>query len=500
MMRTRWRRLAPQWPEPVLALALALVAAICATLPCVLHAERACAPDSDGYLRLGRALIFEARFANPDGTPHATRPPLYPVLTGVAQAVAAGMGAKDAAGEGCECRLVHPVIRLLVLLGQCALFLWSVRSLHRLCLRAGLDAPRATAVAAIYSLSPLPLLYVGRILSETLFVSLLLAGCDQLFLGVQRRRAGDTGWWRPATGGGVLFGLAALTRAALAPWILVWPLIWLLAGRGRAVVAVAGLSLLLSISPWLVRNHQCFGVIALNPGTGTVDYLGELATSRGQYANAVAQARARTSPTNAFDDGRLRGRVVARLIAAHPMRFAARASRGFPVLWAPPVTDLLQTAGLWSESPGTLAILSEQGATVAASRGWDCLRANASETGRTGARLWATLTVVGLFSLLDLLVTACGLAGLVLLLAGLRSGKREPPPSGNSEPLAWFPRPSRLTMAVVGTLVLVLLVGPLGIHHPRFRVPLSPGLAVLAQPVLTAGWRGVRVRLLHRGR
>ncbi len=496
---SRWYSLAARGAQPTLALALALVTTACAVLPGVLDGRRACAPDSDGYLWLGREIVFHARFANPDGTPHANWPPVYPLLIGLAQAIATGLGVRGPAADACECRGTPPAVRLIVLIMQCGLFLWSVRSLYGLSLRAGIGHLRARAVATIYALSPLPVIYAGRVLSETMFVALILAGANRLFLGVQRRDAGDARWWHAAVGAGILFGLSALTRAALAPWILLWPLIWLLAAKRRAVVMVGGLSLLLAIAPWLIRNHQCFGVVALNPATGTVDYLGGLASSRDEYSAAVADARAKTAIPNAFIEGRVRAGVVARLIATHPWRFVGRAAESFPMLWAPPVTDLLKTAGLWRDSPGTLAELAHQGPAEAVRIGWDRLRVNAAESGQPGAVLWPVLIAVGLISVADLIVTVCGLAGLFILLIAPSDGRGARPVATGRRLPVWFPRPTRLTWVILGTLVLVLIIGPLGIYHPRFRVPLSPALAFLAEPLISAGWRGVSARGRPRG-
>ena len=69
---------------PIVHLALPILALLLAILPGILHAERACEPDSSRYLALGQRLLTRGCYCNDDGSPHATTPPLYPTLAAVA--------------------------------------------------------------------------------------------------------------------------------------------------------------------------------------------------------------------------------------------------------------------------------------------------------------------------------------------------------------------------------------------------------------------------------
>jgi 4-amino-4-deoxy-L-arabinose transferase-like glycosyltransferase len=113
----------------------------------------------------------------------------------------------------------------------------------------------AAAVSAVY---PFFIYYAGQLLTETLFMALIL-GAFALALVAQDRGRGA---WFAALGG--VTGLAALCRAeaflfglAFLPWTA-WHAAPTL-GRRLALAAVALASLGAVMAPWVVRNQLTFG-------------------------------------------------------------------------------------------------------------------------------------------------------------------------------------------------------------------------------------------------
>jgi hypothetical protein len=129
-------------------------------------------------------------------------------------------------------------------------------------------AARAAAwVAAVY---PMLLVFPLALATENLFIPLVLASVLALMqLAEAPAELRDGG--HPARSdsvhaavGGVLLGLTALTRSVILPFAglaLVW--IWWVSRRARPAM-FAGLALLLTVTPWMVRNsllsHRLTGI------------------------------------------------------------------------------------------------------------------------------------------------------------------------------------------------------------------------------------------------
>jgi 4-amino-4-deoxy-L-arabinose transferase-like glycosyltransferase len=184
----------------------------------------------EGYARSGYLL---------QGGPAAIRGPGYPYLIGAVYA--ASDNSRDAA------RVVNALLGALSVL---LVYLIAKRIWGR---RTGLLAAAFTAVFP-------PLVLLSRdLVSESLFIPLELGA---VLCVLEFRRSGRA--WRWALAAGFLCGLAVLTRNTGA--ILIVPIaIGLWGGRHRpprsslAAPAVAVLSALLVVTPWLIRDAIEFG-------------------------------------------------------------------------------------------------------------------------------------------------------------------------------------------------------------------------------------------------
>ncbi|MFH1144500.1 MAG: hypothetical protein V1774_08160 [Candidatus Eisenbacteria bacterium] len=455
-----------------------------AVLPGLLDGRRALAPDSFRYLSLARGLVVERSYSNADGTPHVTTPPLYPA---VATLAVIGKGAKATPadsgkgapvtrpGAGASARVdPHGIVALCLL--QALLLIGSAGSLRRISESCGYSPPISRAIALLYCLSPLPLLYAGRVLSETLFVALLLGGgslAASLWAGPGR--------WSgvKAFGAGALWGLAALTRAILLPWILMVPLLVLFWRGRRREALVLLLGCFCVLAPWSLRNAALGAKRADLPwgmaaamGSNALDYAARLVASPEQIDAALAAARGPDPLSGPFAESRARFRAAWHLIADRPGRFLSQAARTFPAFWAPPIGELRQTLEGDPHGRGTLEILRERG-----------LREAVRHTLRDG--LSPAVLVLGAF---DLAITLVGLAGGAILVRRRFLGRRAGQAALPSGPSASPSRARGVSIPVVwlvlsAVLWAVLLIAPLGAYHPRFRVPLSPWMALFA-----AGW------------
>lgn len=211
--------------------------------------------DEADYHGIAAHLAAGDGFLAPEGTPTARRPPAYPVFLAGLYAVT---GADPVAG-----RLAQ------VLLGATVIFLtWHVA-------RRLFGAGVAIVSAALVALNPFLIFISGYLLTENLFLVLLLGA----FALLPAPRAWATASWRRVTIVGALLGLATLTRPSGLPmleWMLVATL--LLAGgawkaRG-ARVAVAALAALLVVAPWYARNARVAGGWVLTTHGGITFYQG----------------------------------------------------------------------------------------------------------------------------------------------------------------------------------------------------------------------------------
>jgi 4-amino-4-deoxy-L-arabinose transferase-like glycosyltransferase len=269
----------------VLALALAVRVLVILATPGFVPRNDAWDFDRNAVALVDRGT-FATSIVTPRGGPTAYRPPLFPLaLAGVDAITGTGPDSQStrwSADRGLEAVLGTIAVALIYLI---ALELFGATA-----------ALVAGTIAAIY---PTLLLVGSSLLSESLFIPLLLGA---VLAGLKARRSARP--VRLALVAGALIGLASLTRAngllLIVPlWFLVWvdrPRMTLRSARVPAAMLAAALVALL---PWTIRNVSVFHQLV--PVSTEGGY-----TLAGQF-----------NPQEA-------------------------ANKQFPYIWIPPVTDLEQ--------------------------------------------------------------------------------------------------------------------------------------------------------------
>lgn len=242
------------WLLALVALALALrVVLALAVSPATIDGDPAF------YDRAGAAVSEGEGWPRLSGAEHATalHPPGWPYALGAAYAVT---GADEPANRWRVGRLANAVF------GAVAAGLLGL-------LGAALFTPLVGLIAAgLYAVYPPPAILGTALLSEPLFVALMLAALlavtragrapVDMSAGGRPERAGGWGW---VVAAGVLVGLAALTRPN--GIILLLPLaIALWSWRRAAVLAAVAV---LTVVPWTIRNHAVMdAVVPVASNTG----------------------------------------------------------------------------------------------------------------------------------------------------------------------------------------------------------------------------------------
>ena len=218
--------------------------------------ERLVFPDEAGYQQVARNILSgESLQLSPEAI--AVRPPGYPVFIAGIYTV---LGRESLRAVW----LVQAVLSALVV--------WQVFAL------AGRVFGSSTGLlaAALVAVDPFQIFFCGRLLNETVFITLLLALMCCLL-----RMQQD---WRWLAMAGVCAGLGSLVKPSL--WYLTvfsFPfLAWAMRNWRRAAVLVLGLVAIQMIValPWMLRNQQRLGKLTMTTMTGGSLYesLGEGAT------------------------------------------------------------------------------------------------------------------------------------------------------------------------------------------------------------------------------
>jgi 4-amino-4-deoxy-L-arabinose transferase-like glycosyltransferase len=366
----------------------------------------------------------------------ATYPPLYPVLLATANAVT---GDGWTVGRLMSCLLGAVVV---LLIGLVVREVWGQRS-----------ALVAAGLAAIY---PPFVLLSATLLSETLFLPLVLATC--LAVLRHRRSASGVKW---AALAGAACGLAVLTRGN-GVWLLPATLIGLWIGpsklrlghRAAVASAVSIIAAASVLTPWVIRNEIVFGEFVITDTHGG-------ATIAAAYNSTVeADHLARTSfpgTRQYFVADTALGKTRNEAMLDHRLRNAAlRFARDHPKLVAR-VTfwNLVRSLRLGGGVEG-MDVFVSQGMTQ------DSFGFRAS--GLVGD--WSQFATW-------LLVLLAG-AGALLLIFRPPMGKRGP-----------------LFLWAVPVLLLSILVV---LGNDRMRLPIDPFLILLASAAVVAISDAVRAR------
>ena len=191
------------------------------------------AGDTNAYLTIARNLALHHIFSvsnSPDGQlfPTASRPPLYPMLIALLWWT--------------NSPLVLVILLLQSLLGAATVVLVYLIAIDRFNRAVAMIAGLGVAFA------PMTGYFTAVVLTETLFTFVLTLA---IFL-----------WGREKlVSAGIAFGLAALTRPVLLPFIIALPLLSLLPSlrhRWRTYLTIAVVAIVLP-SLWILRNAVVFG-------------------------------------------------------------------------------------------------------------------------------------------------------------------------------------------------------------------------------------------------
>lgn len=268
-------------------------------------------PDEAAYQQVARNILAgKGAQLSPDAI--AVRPPGYPVFL---------VGVYSVLGRE-SVRVVWLVQAILS-----ALVVWQVFVLvgRVFCSSAGLLA------AALVALDPFQIYFCGRLLNETVFITLLLA-LMYCLLRMQQD-------WRWSVAAGVCAGLGCLVKPSL--WYLTvfsFPFL-ILAMRNwrRAALLVAGVVAIqmIVVLPWMLRNQRRLGKLTLTTMTGISLYesLGDGATG-GPATMIVKWPQLPTGTTEVQRDALLKEAALQH-VREHPGWALQLSVRKFSRFWSP---------------------------------------------------------------------------------------------------------------------------------------------------------------------
>lgn len=317
--------------------------------------------DTAIYWELARAIREGRPFVvDQSGVPHyALRTPGYPAFLAACRALFGGRF-------------------LAVRLVQAALGTLGVYGLYRLVDRAVPGRDAALVAAALGAVEPYGIGLGELVLSEGVFVPLMLAGLWGV-AALWRRddEAPPEHGAAVAVGTGIVHGAAILTRPS---WALMVPLLlaaWVAgSGRGRrreafrhALIVAATAAAVMA--PWWARNYRIFGRFvptALWVGASLYDGLSPSATGASdmEFLNRPGVVEL----GEAAQDAELRRRAVA-FALSHPGRALGLAAIKAGRFWSPwPNAETLRSpAAAWASAAVTLPLFG-----LAAAGAWACRR------------------------------------------------------------------------------------------------------------------------------
>ncbi len=322
------------------ALGVRLVAAAAVTRYAEARGKLCVFADTDIYWQLAGSIVAGEPFRVWQwGTPHyALRTPGYPLFLA-------------------SCRLAFGVNLAAVRVVQAVMGTLAVWLVARLAAatwpggrRAGWSVPLMAALLA--AIDPLVVGLSALVLSEALFIPLMLAGLWGL--AILWRREGSPGVDRPGVVAGLTglaMGSAILARPSWALFVPAALVAWVIgagsggrsrAFRGAVIVALATAAVM---TPWWARNARIFGRFvptALWVGASLHDGIGPRAT--GESDMAFTNEPDVRSLGEEEQDAVFRGRALA-FAREHPGRVGALALVKLGRFWSPwPNADTLRSA------------------------------------------------------------------------------------------------------------------------------------------------------------
>jgi 4-amino-4-deoxy-L-arabinose transferase-like glycosyltransferase len=228
------------WRKPATWLGVCLAVGLAVRLAAIGYVgNRALWPDSVGYQEVAKSIRSGEGFGFEDlsRTSKMDRMPGYPVFLAAVQSL---LG-EDILGV----QLVQTAVSLV------AIWLGYVLA------REVFGTTEGVATAAILAVYPYCVGFAAFILSELLFMTLMLAAAAALAVAYKR------GEWTWGVVAGLAFGAATLVRASFLPVVFLAAGGWLLARRFNARAAYAAgmmvLTFALAMAPWAVRNWRASG-------------------------------------------------------------------------------------------------------------------------------------------------------------------------------------------------------------------------------------------------
>lgn len=204
--------------------------------------------DAFEYHQLALTLTNTHEFSlTPGGQPEALRTPVYPLFVALWYALA---GAKP----------------WLVLAVQCVIDSFTCYLLYRAAIHF-VSRRAALFTAALYALDPYVIFYTARLLSEIVFNFVVVILLMFVARAVSARSPGVS--ISALIGAGISAGVAALVRPAAQalPLLIAGGIAvssWRVPRHVLVACGVFGLSFVLTIVPWLLRNDAVFEAIALS--------------------------------------------------------------------------------------------------------------------------------------------------------------------------------------------------------------------------------------------
>lgn len=423
-----------------IALSVLLVIRVAVGAVILRSPERTLWPDSDGYLRLARALVHEGAYQGDSGSPlDLMRTPGYPVFLALT--------------FRCFGESLEAVLYLQLLMGTIvgmALFvvgkaLWS----------------RTTGFLAawIYLLTPNAFVWSLAILSDTLFTLLFVLAILPLVITPKRRTA------RGVILSGLIVGCATLVRPIGLLLVPLWSV--LLVGysvqrglsRKRALVvgAAFALSATVILFPWAFRNLLVWDRFTISSITtwNLGRYQAPAALAR---AEGITLEEARTQiPTSRLPRPGDAKRYL-KVILEHPIEYLVAHAHGtWLVLSEAAQPNYARLIGVRYRGSGVISALRRGSVEEAIAALGALMRA--PQVRWLTLAVWLTLLFQGLTYL-------SALKG-ILSLSKLDPAHR------------WLS-----ALLILSAVVFILSPGPVG--NGRFRLPAEPVLAVVAAIGVTA--------------
>ncbi|MBN2410973.1 glycosyltransferase family 39 protein [candidate division KSB1 bacterium] len=222
--------------------------------------------DEADYMALSEKITAGEGFVNTDGTPTAFRAAGYPVFLSVLRFA----GFRDPFGI----RLVQVYLGTLII--------WLVYMLGREIFdrKTGKTAAFVTAIYPYYIYMP------GTILAATLLTGLILLATWVLHKAVMEYRLGMV------CAGGFIMGLAVLTKpsaitfvVAVVAWLVY---VFMKDSRKRLIYAVLfAVTVLLTITPWMIRNYVKLDTPVLTTNMGRNLWLGNNPLSTANTGSSI---------------------------------------------------------------------------------------------------------------------------------------------------------------------------------------------------------------------